>query len=70
MMWDGVQEAVDAMRWILLQEGVELEHNVFGCSYCQVIDGWFDYCPRSVHHPCHVLHDILVEDHLVCGCEH
>ena len=47
VMRDGVQNAVDAMRWILLEKGIELEH-VFGCSYCQVIDGWFDYCPCSV----------------------
>jgi len=37
VMRDGVQEAVEAMRWVLLQEGVELEHNVLGCSYCQVV---------------------------------
>ena len=70
VMRDGVQEAVVAMKWILLQEGVELEHNVLGCSYCQVVDGQFVYCSCSVYHPRHVLHDILVEDHVVCGCEH
>jgi len=58
------------MRWVLLGLGIELEHNVFGCSYCQVVDGRFVYCHRSVHHPRHVLHDHLVEDHSECGCEH
>jgi len=58
------------MRWILLQEGIELEHDMFGCSYCEVVDGRFVYCHRSVHHPHHVLHDLLVEDHSECGCEH
>jgi len=53
---DDLQEAVDRMRWVLLQEGVELEYNVFGCSYCKVVDGRFQYCPRSVHHP----HDVLM----------
>jgi len=70
VMRDGLEEAVTAMRWILLQEGIELEHNVFGCSYCQVVDGRFVYCSCSVHHPRHVLHDLLVEDHSECGCEH
>ena len=67
---DGLQETVDMMRWVLLQEGVELEHNVFGCSYCKVVDGRFHYCPRSIHHPHYVPHDVLVEDHSECGCEH
>ena len=70
VMRDGLQEAVDVMRWILLQEGIKLEHNMFGCSYCQVVDGQFQYCDCSVHHPCHVLHGVLVEDHSACGCEH
>jgi len=69
-MRDGIPEAVETMKWILLQEGVELEHNVLGCSYCEVKDGRFVHCHRSVHHPRHVLHDVLVEDHSVCGCEH
>jgi len=70
VMRDGLEDAVDWMRWVLLQEGVEIEHNVLGCSYCEVVEGQFVHCPCSVYHPCHVLHDLLVEDHLVCGCEY
>jgi len=70
VMRDGVQEAVEAMRWVLLELGIELEHNVFGCSHCKVVDGQFVYCPCSVHHAHHVLHDLLVEDHSKCGCKH
>ena len=70
VMRDGVQKAVEAMQWVLLEKGIELEHNVLGCAYCQVQDRQFIYCPHSVHHPHHVLHDILVEDHSKCGCEH
>jgi len=70
VMRDGVQEAVEAMQWVLLERGIELEHSVLGCTYCQVQDGQFVYCPRSVYHPRHVLHDLLVEDHSKCGCEH
>jgi len=70
VMRDGVQEAVEVMQWVLLERGIELEHNVLGCTYCQVQDGQFVYCPRSVYHPRHVLHDLLVEDHSKCGCEH
>jgi len=55
VMRDGVQEAVEAMWWILLELGIELEHNVLGCSYCKVVDGQFVYCPRSVYHTRHVL---------------
>ena len=57
---DGIHEAVEEMKWVFLQEGIELEHNVLGCSYCQVVDGQFQYCSQSVQHPCHILHDILV----------
>jgi len=70
VMRDGVPEAVEAMQWILLERGIELEHNVLGYTYCQVQDGQFVYCHCSVYHPHHVLHDLLVEDHSMCGCEH
>jgi len=70
VMRDGVQEAVEAMQWVLLEKGIELEHNILGCSYCQVVDGQFVHCPHSVHHPCHALHDLLVEDHSRYGCEY
>jgi len=70
VMRNGVQEAVEAMQWVLLEQGIELEHNVLGCSHCQVQDGQFVYCPCSVYHSRHVFHDLLVEDHSKCGCEH
>ena len=70
VMKDGLPEAVEKMQWILLEQGIELEHNVLGCSYCQVQDGHFVYCEHSVRHPRHVFHDLFVEDHSVCGCEH
>ena len=61
---------MEKMKWSLLELGIELEHNVLGYTYCEVVDGHFQYCPHSVHHPHHLLHDVFVEDHLVCGCEH
>jgi len=70
VMRDGLPEVMEKMQWVLLEQGIELEHNILGCSYCQVQDGRFVYCEHSVRHPCHVFHDLFVEDHSVCGCEH
>jgi len=54
------------MRWILLELGIELEHNPFGCTYCQVHDGKMVYCSRSVRYGCHPLHHLMVDDYSTC----
>ena len=39
-----------------LKYGWDLEHDVLGCSVCQVVDGLMHYCRSSVYHPEHSLH--------------
>ena len=39
-----------------LEYGWDLEHDVLGCSVCQVVDGLMRYCRSSVYHPEHSLH--------------
>ena len=39
-----------------LEHGWDLEHDVLGCSVCQVVDGVMRYCRTSVYHPDHSLH--------------
>jgi len=72
VMRDGVQDAVEAMQWILLEKGIELEHNVLGCNNCCVEDGKFVYCSHSVCYGHHPLHHLMVEDHSSCEppCDH
>ena len=52
----GLAFAVRKHHHQCLEYGWDLEHDVLGCSVCQVVDGLMCYCRSSVYHPAHSLH--------------
>ena len=70
--WMMRMKAIQEVRWTIvckglafaarkhyhqcLEYGWDLEHDILGCSVCQVVDGLMHYCRSSVYHPEHSLH--------------
>ena len=52
----GLAFAVQKHYHQCLEHGWDLEHDILGCSVCQVVDGMMHYCRSSVYHPNHSLH--------------